>query len=315
MEVLHQSISPNHHSHKDINKFSLFTGGITNVTPKETIEPDELPKICGALKELTAKMVIAEPEEKAKFKLQQLYFTPCGVFTSRENKSVIHHNSNGFPLDFDKMGEDKAKEAKAILAAHQSCLLTFISGSQKGAKSLILLEDAIPLEKHYETLKANAPAIMEALGMSAFIPYMDYAQFKLSQTMFLSSDESLHFNPEATPLSIKLTIPETALATSLKVREWDSSISEYKKARIIAYTDKAVENLGLAFEAETGARHPTIVKVKGIAELHKTYDIPGESENYERLKNSIATMYGGDSEAKTGNAYKSLSDAWKRQSL
>jgi len=294
-------------------KVSLFIGGIKQVIPKRNIDLDGLVKLSQSSKqkELTAKIIAAETdEEKQALKLQSYFITPHGTFPYRKDASILEHNAYVVAFDFDKMAAKQVSKLIAIFIKNPSCILCFKSPRQKGVKVLFLISDAIPLESHYLTLKANAAALLEAIGATEYSEYLDFVQFKLSQPFFLSYDEDLHYNPNAEPLQIKLIAPDVRALEPFAGREWDNSISESKKVRAIAYVNKATETLCSEFESETGARHPTIAKVKAIAGIFKAYNLPNEEEIYQRLLDSIIAMYGGDSEAKAGNAYKSMRDAW-----
>jgi hypothetical protein len=295
-------------------KVSLFSGGIKSVIPERSILLDELVKLqkSSKQKELTARIIAAETDdEKQQLKLQSYFITPYGVFNYRNNAGIVKHNSRIVALDFDKMTSKQVAKLVAILIANKCCVLCFKSARQKGVKALILISEAIPLESHYLTLKTNAAALLEAIGATEYSEYLDLSQFVLCQPFFLSYDPDLFSNPDAEPLQIKLIAPDVRTPERFPVREWDNSISESQKARIMAYVDAAVSKLCSGFENETGERHQNIAKVKAIAGLIIGYDLPNEAEVYETLENSIIAMYGGESGAKTGNAYKSLKQAWE----
>jgi len=297
-------------SSKDI-KFSLFTVGIKSVTPVRSILLDELVKLqkSSKQKELTAKIIAAKTdEEKQALKLQLYFITPYGTFSYRENASILEHNSHIVAFDFDKMTTKQVTRLIAILIKNKSCVLCFKSPRQKGVKALFLISDTIPLESHYLTLKANAAALLDAIGVTDYSKYLDFAQFVLCQPFFLSYDPNLHYNPDPEPLQIKLIAADVRALESFPVREWDISIS--KKVRLDAYMNAAVSKLCSEFESETGARHPNIAKIKAIAGIYKMYNIPNEAESYQLLEDSIISMYGSEGEAKAGNAFKSMWDAW-----
>lgn len=298
-------------STKDI-KVSVFNGGINAVIPKETKTFEEVHNILqgNELQQLTAKMIDCdEPAEKQKLKLQQSFITPYGIFSRRENKSILHHNCHIAAFDFDKLTKQQTAALKAILINNKCVLLCFISGSQHGVKAIILLSDAIPLDNHYLTLKTNAAALLEAIGATEYDEFLDNAQFKLSQPLFLSYDANLHYNPNAIPLKFALIVPEIIEVEALPVREV-KNYDANTQFRIEAYVNNAIERLCFDFETHDGARHQQIATVKGVAGLYKGYCLPNEAEAYERLQNSIVAMYGSVSEAKAGNVYKSMQDAW-----
>ncbi|TDE02728.1 BT4734/BF3469 family protein [Flavobacterium sandaracinum] len=292
------------------NKVSLFIGGIKTVKSQKTISIDEVVSISASLQELTAKMIACNnPAEKQKLKLLQPFITPYGTFSYRENKSILHYNRNIAAFDFDKLTTEQTEALKAILVKNASVLLCFISGSQHGVKAIILLSEVINLDKHYNTLKVNAAALLDAIGATEYAPFLDVAQFKLSQPMFLSYDANLHFNTDATPLAIQLIEPIEIINEPQPVRE----LKNYDAAtqiRIEAYANNAVDRLCFELENHDGARHPQIANVKGIAGLYKGYNLENEQQAYDRLESKIVAMYGTDSEAKAGNAFNSMRTAW-----
>lgn len=321
MEILNQPISPKSidtlASIEDM-KVSFFIGGIKEVIPKRAISFDEMDAISQSKEqqELTAKIIAeTDPDKKAALKAKSPFITPYGTFFYRENKSIKSYNSTLIAFDFDKMTAEQVNLLMAIFKANKSCIRCQKSPRQKGVKALFLIADAITLENQYTTIKANAAALLEAIGASEYFKYLDNSQFKLCQPFYLAYDADRYYNPAPEPLKIKLIAPQITKHTSQTSREWDSSISESKKARIEAYLAAAVNNLCIDFEFETGERHPNIAKVKGIAGLIKMYNIPNEADIYEQLENSIVAMYGSEGEAKAGNAYKSLSDAWEASEL
>lgn len=294
-------------------KVSLFIGGKKEVSPKGHISVSDISKIARSKQqqELTGK-TIAEPDpiKQQHLKAKSSFITPYGTFSYRNNESIITHNYNMVAFDFDGMKTSEVLELMSILTANVSCIICFKSPRQKGVKALFLINDAIPLKQHYEALKANALALLEAIGAADFIKFLDYSQFKLSQPLYLSYDPNFYENLTPKPLKIKLILPQEKEIENFIIREWKNTISENKKGRILAYLNTAVDNLCMDFEFETGDRHPNIAKVKGIAGLITMYSIPYEAAIYDRLENSIVAMYGSDSEAKAGNAYKSMRDAW-----
>lgn len=314
-----ESIKPIHSplntvaSIKDI-KVSLFIGGKKAVNPKKYILLSEVSKIAMSKEqqELTYKTIAETDSEKQQIlKAKSPFITPYGTFSYRNNESIITHNCHIVAFDFDQMQTIEVIKLISILIANKSCVLCFKSPRQKGVKALFLISDAILLEKHYDTLKGNAAALLQAIGAIEFIKFLDNSQFVLCQPLYLSYDPNLYENSNAEPLQIKLIAPQETEFKSYPIREWSGTISQNKKSRILNYIIVATDILCMDLEFETGARHPNIAKVKGIAGLIKMYSLPIEAEIYERLENSIVIMYGSESEAKAGNAYKSMRDAWE----
>lgn len=295
-------------------QITLFIGGAKAVTPKKVISFSDIPELAlsDRQKELTAKIVAAtDKDEKDTLKRQSPFVTPYGVFSYRNNQSIVEHNNNIVAFDFDGL-ESKAvaEKLKAILSASKSCLLCFISPRQRGVKAIFLINDTIPLSNHYQTLKANEANLLQAIGAIDYLDKNDLSQFKLSQPLFLAYDGDLYYNDKPEPLNIQLITGIEPERKYFAVREWDSSILERKKFRILKYVDNAVSKLCLDFENVDGARHPNIIKVQAIASLILSYNLPNEQGIYDRLENSVIDMYGGVSEARAGNAFNSFKDAW-----
>ena len=297
-------------------QFSYFVGGSKIVTPTNVYNFKDVINLYNSdvIKNLTSKLIsCTDPREKMILKNQQPFVTPYGTFSYRENKSILNHNSNLVAFDFDKMEQFKAKELKAVLSNNKSCMLATISGSQKGVKAFFLINDTIPLNKHYDTLKLNANNLLATIGISEYLDYLDTRQFVLSQAMFISHDAEIYYNFQAEPLEIKLEIykePEQKKIETIKP-VWQTDVNNKKINSVIKYVQKATENLCDFYNNHTGARHDTIAKVKNIAGIIKAYNLPIESEVYNVLECSIVAMYGGNVEAKISNAYKSLNHAWE----
>jgi hypothetical protein len=297
-------------------EFSYFIGGSKIVKPTAIYSFKDLIELykTNFIKDLTTQMrICSDPVQKAILKNKQPFVTPYGTFTYRENKSIIHHNSNLVAFDFDKMDRAEAIKLKAKLSINKSCMLATISGSGKGVKAFFLISDRLVSNMHYTTLKHNKNKLLDLIGINEFADYLDLRQFVLSQPMFISYDPDLHYNFEAEPLAINFEIykePERKKPAAIKPI-WKTDLSDKKINSAIQYVKKATENLCNFYASHTGARHDTIAKTKSIAGIIKHYNLPIESEIYTNLENSIVGMYGDPKAAKISNAYKSFQNAWE----
>ena len=298
---------------KDLN-FSLFIGGIKQVTPKRNIELNGLVELLQSSKqkELTAKIIAAKTDaEKQALKLQSYFFTPYGTFSYRENESIIDYNAHAVAFDFDKMEAGQVAKLIAILILNPCCVLCTKSPRQKGVKSLIIISEAIPLDTHYLTLKTNAKHLLKALGVLEFIEYLDFAQFKLSQPFFLSYDENLHYNPIAEPLQIKLlAVVEPQNNNDYQLEQLKRDFEDIGEPQSLnEFLIKEAQKVIDGFDPDKD-RHPQIAKTKTVFGLLKQY--PQNTvydEVYTMLYDAMGELYSSPAEAKSQNAYKSLNDA------
>lgn len=291
--------------------FSYFTGGATSTTPQKQINYKELFEIYESkeIEVLTSEILNAPtPAKKIELKNLQPFFTPYGTFDYRNNKSILSHNKNIIAFDFDKLeSPQKAKELLLKFTKLECTLLANISSSQKGVKAIILINDNIPLEEHYNTLKLNAIKIISTLQLDDYYSYLDLRQFVLSQPLYISYSNFFFCRQNPVPVTIGFdvyteNIKRNTIET-IKIIEGSEPVENYVK--------KATEKLCNFYLSHTGARHNEIARVKNIAGIIKQYNLHSiESEVKENLLYSIVQMYGGEQGAKMGNAYKSFEQAY-----
>jgi hypothetical protein len=292
-------------------RFSLFVGGAKVVNPTQTISFKELINVYNSTqtKELSSKLRSCTNEiEKKELKNKQTFFTPYGVFSYRNNKGITSHNSSLIAFDFDKLEQHQAEDLKQKFENLDCCLFTSISGSLKGVKAMILINDTIQPNERYNVLKYNANAIISKLGLDDYKDYLDLRQFVLSQPMYISYDDSLYYNETAVCLELELETPieekpQTAVAPI------DLNIAD--KSNVYKYVQTATNKLIGFYNNHTGARHSEIARAKGIAGLIKAYHLHDiETEIYNAIETAVIGMYGNYKDAVNGNAIVSLKKAW-----
>lgn len=290
--------------------FSYFIGGATSTKPQKEINYKELFEIYESkeIEVLTSEIKNApSPDKKTELKNLQPFFTPYGTFDYRNNKSIKHHNKNLIAFDFDKLETPQTAKELLLKFTRLDCtLLANISSSQKGVKAIILINDTIPLESHYNTLKLNAIKIIKALQLEDYYSYLDLRQFVLSQPLYISYSSFFFCRQNPIPITIGFDVYEDekkpAIET-IKITEGAEPVENYIK--------KAAEKLCNFYLTHTGPRHNEIARVKNISGMIKQYNLQSiEQEIKENLLYSIVQMYGGHQGAKLGNAYKSFEQAY-----
>lgn len=307
-------------------KFSLFydtTKGMYTTEPRREINFDRLIEIYkhDTTKGITEKIRLEQDKAKQQELKKQLPFiTPFGTFApTRANVNITHFNSRLIPLDIDDLEPHEIELIKFNLTSNYSTLLCNISPRGKGIKALILINDYIPLEDCYNTLKLNRYHIAECLGISEFWTKIDFQQFKLPQPWFIAYDENIFINKNCKALDVKLIpyhkpviIDEPIDFYTINNVLDTTKYLEPINYRIKIYFQNAVNGLIKLFACcSEGNRHSSIIKVQSIASwIHYAPQI--ESEVKESLLNACCKMYGSHKEAEANNVYKSFEDAWKK---
>jgi hypothetical protein len=286
-------------------------GGAKVVNPTQTISFRELINVYNSsqTKELSSKLRSCTDEiEKKELKNKQTFFTPYGIFSYRNNKGITSHNTNLIAFDFDKLEQEQAQDLKRKFQSLDCCLFASISGSLKGVKAMILINDAIRPDERYNVLKHNADAIISKLGLNDYKNYLDLRQFVLSQPMYISYDNSLYYNENAICLKLELKTPIEE-KPQINVAPIDLNITY--KSNVYKYVQKATNKLIDFYNNHKGARHSEIARAKGIAGLIKAYNLHDiETEIYNAIESAVIGMYGTYKDAVNGNAIVSLKKAW-----
>lgn len=290
--------------------FSYFKGGATATKPLKDISILELFEIyeSNEIELLTAEIKKAPTqEEKIILKNKQPFFTPYGTFLYRNNKNIQEYNCNIIAFDFDKLETtQQAKELLYKFTKLQCTLLATISSSQLGVKALIVIDNEMTKDNHYNNLKYNAENILTSLNLKEYSKYLDLRQFVLSQPLYISYSDFFYCNKKAIPHHIQFKEEP-----QIKLAEPKEKITiKQAKEPIENYIKKATEKLCNFYISHTGARHNEIARIKAIAGIIKQYNLYHlENEIKENLLSSIIQMYGKD--IKTSNAEKSFFSAWE----
>lgn len=306
-------------------KFSLFYDvkkGIYCTEPASIIDLNRLVMIYKSelVKDITEKIKTAQGEEKQQLKKQLPFITPYGTFSpTRANVNITHTNNQLIALDIDGLTNEEVRIIKFTLISHGSTLLCAISPRGNGIKAFIMVNDVVPTEHHYETLKINKSHIAERLGILEFESKIDIAQFKLCQPWFIAYDEELYFNDKAESLDIVLIEYNEPVYLDTPVNfDMITDIKEKTKYlepinyRIKTYFDRSVNGLVKFFAVcSEGNRHSSIVKVQTIASwIHYAPQI--EDEVKETLLKACVDMYGSYKIAESNNVVKSFNEAWNK---
>lgn len=300
---------------KDKIKMSLFwdeSKGIYSVTPFGEISLPKLVEIYQSnwLKVRTESIWNEKDEEKKKRLKSKLPFvTPYGCFApTRNNESLVYYNSNIIAFDIDGVGEKTAIQLRDRLAKKPGCLISVLSPRKRGLKSFFLISDSIPIESHVSVINHNLAQICKALDILEFSANIDEAQFKLCQALFLNYDPDGFFNLDATPLELKMRLPEKKIHDPIKVRS--NPIEGEGKKRIQAYlVAKTGAIIKLLQATSTGERYktiPEVIKVK--SNLHYLPEITDEIK--ESLKKTVEQIYCDDPKNEKKDALKYFEYCW-----
>lgn len=298
-------------------EFSLFfdaTKGLNNCTPFQSITLERLFEIYTSqyLKEKSNELAQSEGREREILKSQLPYFTPTGVYSYRNNASILSFNSSILPLDIDGLTKQDALRVMRTLSKQRGCVLSIISPRGKGVKALFYLGCEIDKNNFYQTLESNINTIAKNLNIEEFEENIDKAQFKLCQPFFISYNVFNHFDLNAKPThwgienkpkKIKEHKPPT-----ITQRTPTSSIEE---KRIYAYFDKLCKRDEMFFASlKEGERHANIWRVGGVcSNLHYAPHL--EFEFKERLLNAVFLMYQNYDEFVRSRAKKTFEDIWE----
>jgi len=296
----------------DTLKFSLFYDvkkGIFTTTPTKQITFKRLSEIYASdfVKHITKELQKANEVDKPELKKQLPFITPFGTFApTRKKDNIEHFNSSLIALDVDNLTIAEALQVKQILSNNQSTLLCSISPRGKGVKAFILINDSIPLEECYNTLKLNKNSFIRLLGLSEFTENIDNAQFNITQPMFIAYDENLYLNLDAEPLKVKLQVYQAPQIERVNITNVPIQANNRIEAYLINATSKLEQFFAVCSE---GNRHANIIKVQAISSwLHYAPQI--ENDIKQRLYNACCSMYGNEKEALRNGVKRAFEQAW-----
>tara|TARA_S200002703_G_scaffold3018_5_gene4480 strand:+ start:3855 stop:6143 length:2289 start_codon:yes stop_codon:yes gene_type:complete len=196
-------------------QFSIFYGGGRNTKPVakpitlsdliKLIKHDE--SIKDTVKSLKELKHSGNESEYKEAKLKLPYITPYGLFSERNNQSLIEGSFNWVgAIDIDaqdqKQNWDLSKTYQKIIESG-FVILAFRSPSGKGIKAFVKLEAfSYDIEDHYEVYKQCIAPVLE----SKWDCKLDIRQGVLSQPLFLTHDPNLHYNRNYIDLQTDYTI-------------------------------------------------------------------------------------------------------------
>ena len=134
---------------------------------------------------------------KAKYKKDKLAlqaFTPCGVFTHRNNRSLSEH-SQIICMDYDFKSTEQSVLMRNSLSQIPSCVLAFISPSGAGLKAFFRISHPTNENNHHRVWESLNRYVKESL--SSISATADVGAKALSVLCITSHDPEVYFNPDA----------------------------------------------------------------------------------------------------------------------
>ena len=301
-------------------EFSLFyntSKGLSNCSPMKTISLQRVFEIYNSpyLQSKSIELTTATAEEKVKIKAQLPFVTYSGVYSYRNNESILSYNSTLLPLDIDKLPtKQHAIDLQFHLSNQQGCVMSIVSPRGFGVKAFFYLGCELELKNHYHTLKGNLSLIAQELDILEYgSSSIDTAQFVQCQPFFIGWNKHSYFNLNAIPTEWKIEeVQKKEISTAPPTRE--KHITEFnstEQKRIYKYIDKITEKLeDYFFELNGNNRHPNIWRVGGIKKyLH--YAPLMENQIKQRLFNAVVGMYESEQEAINVRAVISFNQIWE----
>ena len=297
-------------------EFSLFyhpTKGLFNCTPYKSITLDKLFEIYQSPYLITKsnELKTASDEQKVLIKSLLPYFTYSGVFTYRNNESIVSYNSSLLPLDIDGLSEQDAIQVQFNLSIQKGCVMSILSPRGKGVKALFFLGNEIEIENHYSTLCNNVEHIAKQLNIEDFVSNIDKGQWKLCQPFFIGYNDHNFFNLDAQPTNWGVVdVPKKIveyIPPKTRNHKFSSNIEQKRIEGYVLNECSRVENY--LSQLGEGDRHSNIWRVGGCASLiHYVPHLSNEIE--QRLFIAVVGMYKSEQEAKNTRAIKTFRNIW-----
>ncbi len=188
------SNSPNHKNpinQSSDNLFSFFRAPITNTKPHKAVNLLQIYNAIkgGYYKERTQKLrAISDVAQARKFKASTFdYCTFSGVFTARNDKSLIKH-SGLLCLDFDHLSNIETLFNQLLKDEYFDTQLLFRSPSGDGLKWIIAIDTTETTHGDYFASVANY--ILQTYGVA-----VDKSGRDISRACFLPHDSEAYINP------------------------------------------------------------------------------------------------------------------------
>lgn len=287
-------------------KFSFFFSqrGILGTSPTKEISALELIKIYHSEWLINLSKGVKEAQGSTQDHLKSLlpYITPYGTFAIRENKSIKHYNSNLIAIDFDKLEPHEISEIRDICRNSQNVFICLLSPRNKGLKVLAFINHEFTIDNHATGIKQNLTKILQHLGLDNFEP--DITQFTLSQGFFLSYDNDMIINLNASATNEPFKIKEPTKREIL-----NSNNTTFNKGRIDTYIDNLLKrNISEMANAQKGARHPKILlNIKAFGMI-KMYCKEHENNYCKQLEQAIEIAYHEEGKNIIDQAKKTLEE-------
>ena len=298
-------------------QFSVYyheTKGIANCVPSKTVTLKDLFTIYESsyLKNKSKELALANEEEKKAIKNMLPYFTASGVYSYRNNASIIEYNSDCLLLDIDELTEEQAQQVQFTLRLQRGCVMSIISPRLKGVKALFRLGGAIEINNYRATLEANVERIAKELKIPEYTQNIDVNQFNQCQACFIGYNETRFFNLYAEPTIWLIENLEKKIVERPPLVTHTHTATNTEQKRIEAYVSKYCTRTERLFtNLKQGERHANIWRVEGLAScIHYAPQL--KSEIIERLLTAIIWMYKDEQEAINERAVKTFYHHWNK---
>jgi hypothetical protein len=189
----------------EFGKFSYFEGGISNTTPRGVLSVGELGLFVTQLAtRLYHHVEAGDIEAYKKSKLSLDYITPAGVFTTRNNNSIVSV-SRLFTIDIDENHLPFGQTAEQVFERLKSCeYVRFMAYSPSGRGLWILVAYSIDLIKdivaagNVKALENKLKLIVTAFGRNVlerqYGIFYDACSTVLSQPRVLARSKDCYYN-------------------------------------------------------------------------------------------------------------------------
>jgi len=192
-------------------KFSYYKGGITSIIPTKSIDLSELHAL---IKSKVFFQIINEYRSQANDSIKRKldYITPAGIFTKRNNDSIVEF-SGLIMLDFDDI-ENIVELKNSLINAQYSPCFMYISPGGRGLKVIYQID--LEEDTYHEYNEMLFQYVKMVSGSEADIKCKD-----ISRASFLSYDPEVYYNEDASVLKgsfiadvRKITYEQSALINS-----------------------------------------------------------------------------------------------------
>lgn len=176
-----------------MNTFSIFTN-IRTVVPYAAVSIENIIPIMQSeqLRLLTKSVRTASmPEEKQKRKGLLPYITVNGIFSQRNNASLVEY-SGLTAVDFDHIPDKDMINVKKVLGNDPHTLFGFVSPSGNGLKVIIRHDNTAPAL--HDLLY---PQLISHYQVQLGIPYVDTSVKDVARATYLAYDPEPYYNPHA----------------------------------------------------------------------------------------------------------------------